>query len=188
MKFKLINLFGIIAICIQPLLSDVFNKMNPDQICVAYKTTKGMFFLSEVEVVGINCNAQFKKSNTSTHVIIPVEKFDSSNSKRDSEVALILGGSKKMPLRFEFLIPKNSKQDTIPATISGKLFIKDSPKDITLNLSQEQGKIRFSVQTKFSTLGIKVESVGPGGLIAEPKDELTLYGQISSKIIFEREN
>ena len=184
MNFKLIKLFFITAIFIQPLLSDVFEKMNPKQICVAYKTTKGMFYVSEVEVVGMNCNVQFQKSNTSIQVIIPVENFDSSNSKRDSEVALILGGSKKMPLRFELLIPKNSKQETI----SGKLFIKDSPKDITLNLFQEQNKIRFSVQTKFSTLGITVESVGPGGLIAKPKDELTLYGQVPSNIIFEKEN
>ncbi|MBE7411537.1 MAG: hypothetical protein L6Q54_08760 [Leptospiraceae bacterium] len=188
MKFKFTHFFSIMAICIQPLFSDVFNKMNSEQICVAYKTTKGMFFLSEVEVVGINCSVQLKRSDASIQVIIPVEKFDSSNSKRDSEVALILGGSKKTPLRFEFVIPKNSKQDTIPAAISGKLFIKDNPNDITLNLSQVQDKIRFSVQTKFSTLGVKVESVGPGGVIAKPRDELTLYGQVSSKIIFKKEN
>lgn len=187
MNFKFFSLVFAILFCIQPLLSDVFDKMNAEQTCVAYKTTKGMFYVSEVDVLGIQCNVPIKKSNSTIQVSIPVDKFNSGNSKRDSEVALILGDTEMIPLRFEASIPKEANPDSIPATLAGKLFIKNKPNDIILNLTKEQGVIRFSIQTKFSTLGLKVESVGPGGLIAKPMDDLYLYGQIPYKIIFDKE-
>jgi hypothetical protein len=178
----------ILLFLIQPLASDVFEILKSDQTCVGYKTTKGMFYITDVDVVSMNCNVQFIKSNSSIQVLIPVDKFDSGNFKRDSEVAILLGDSQKIPIRFEIQIPNGVKIDSIPEKILGKLFIKESQKDITLELSKKSGYIRFQVYTKFSTLGVTVDSVGPGGLIAKPKDELILFGQISEKLIFESEN
>lgn len=181
-KLLLLILFGISS----SLLANVFDQFNSNQVCVAYKTTKGMFYLADVDVVGINCSVKVEIRSDKTMIVsIPVQKFNSDNSKRDSEVAIILGGSDLTPLRFEMQIPKDSNLDSIPSTITGKLYINGNANSVTLHLSKTSSTIRFQVKTKFSTLGIKVESVGPGGLIAKPKDDLFLYGQIPSKLIFE---
>lgn len=173
-------------ISITSLQADVYNQLKSDTPCVAYQTTKGMFYVSNVDVVGINCSVILVKTNNNIQVTIPVAKFDSGNSKRDSEVAVIIGGADFTPLRFEAKLPVDLKKNEIPPTIIGKLFIKGNENAVTLHLSQSSSLIRFKVVTKFSTLGVRVNSVGPGGLIAEPQDDLILYGQIPMSLIFEK--
>lgn len=171
---------------INSIQANVYSQLKSDTPCVAYQTTKGMFYVSNVDVVGINCSVTLAKTNNNIQVTIPVAKFDSGNSKRDSEVAVIIGGANLAALRFEAMLPVNLKKNEIPPTINGKLFIKGKENIVTLNLSQSSSSIRFKVITKFSTLGVKVNPVGPGGLIAEPQDDLILYGQIPMSLIFEK--
>ena len=187
MKLFFITLVYFLGMNLQPLFSEVYDEMSSAKICVAYKTTKGMLYVSKVDVIGINCDVRIEKQTRKIRVLIPVEKFDSGHFKRDSEVAFLLGGSEKTPLEFELNLLKDPSPSSVPEKVTGRLWINKSPKDVTLQLSKTSDAIRFVVPTKFSELGVRVDPVGPGGLIAKPQDELVLYGQIPNVLLFKTE-
>ncbi|MCZ8157914.1 MAG: hypothetical protein O9264_17470 [Leptospira sp.] len=166
--------------------TDVFSKMSAEKICVAYETTKGMFFVTNVNVIGINCSVTIEKSEKMIRIIIPVSEFDSGLAKRDSEVSFLLGGPSLVPMRYEFSLPKDIQNSARPI-INGNLYIKEIPNSVILNLSKKENVTQFQFNTKFSTLGVKVNSVGPGGIIANPTDDLIIYGQVPNNLISKSE-
>lgn len=154
--------------------------------CVAYQTTKGMFVFFDVILLGKNCQVEIKLETDAegkkVRVVIqvPVNGFRSDNDNRDEDVAKILGGEKLQPIRFESsYLTKEEVQKILraaPPRLNGNLYIKGLPKGVVFTLEVKKKTITAQLETTFSMMGVKVPTVGPGGLIAKPREKLTLLG------------
>jgi len=152
-----------------------------DKTCVGYKTTKEMFFVANVDVVGTNCEITMEKAEPGKiQVSIPVEKFDSGVSARDEHVAEILGGKELKPVMFESPIPGDQEISGDSYVARGVLIIQDRryPMEVTF-VKESDETFTFEVTTKLSLLEVVVPKVGLG-LIAVPSDDITLYGRVFS--------
>ncbi|MBF0350442.1 MAG: YceI family protein [SAR324 cluster bacterium] len=156
--------------------------------CVAYRTEKEMFFMANVEVIGKNCQVDFKsqwsdqKDQVTFEVTVPIHSFDSDNSKRDTEVSEILNADKYPHLRFTSASLSVDELKTIGETgkgevagileFAGSSFPIKFPLTIstTANISLIEGKL----VTSFSTFKISPPRVGIGGMIADTKDYLEI--------------
>ncbi|MBF0239596.1 MAG: YceI family protein [SAR324 cluster bacterium] len=156
--------------------------------CVAYRTEKEMFFMANVEVIGKNCQVDFKsqwsdqKDQVTFEVTVPIHSFDSDNSNRDSEVSEILHADKYPHLRFTSASLSVDELKTIGETGTGEIagilefagssFPIKFPLTIstTANISLIEGKL----VTSFSTFKISPPRVGIGGMIADTKDYLEI--------------
>ncbi|MDH5752486.1 MAG: YceI family protein [Deltaproteobacteria bacterium] len=160
--------------------------------CVAYSAVKEMFVMFDVTVLGRNCMAEGRIENASAPeggrfvADIPVEGFDSGSGKRDGHVADLLGGPSREPMRFESEPLKPELIKSLLAgqsgEISGMLSIKGKRSPVRFHelRVERDGQaliLKARGKTTFNALGLKVPSVGPGGIIAEPGDELELLVQ-----------
>jgi len=160
--------------------------------CVAYHTVKGMFLFFDAEVLGKNCQLEAELSMDAAEdrfrlaLTIPVGQFNSQNNHRDEDIAEILGGGSKLPLLFlSDWAPRQWARNLLDGrteTISGVLVIANKEHPLTFHLRvPNQGPshlIQAWMSTTFSALGVTVPPVGPGGLIAAPRERLDLMAQL----------
>ena len=156
--------------------------------CVAYRTTKKMFFLFTVKVVGKSCDFQAKLDwskdgkDIRLLLVLHTDKFESGINKRDRHITEILGGNSNQDIRLDtgwikadyVMESANDKPIKIPAVlgVGGRKF------PIKVNVKVERnGFVTIAsgvIKTLFSNLQVKVPPVGPAGIIAQPSDQLDL--------------
>lgn len=157
----------------------ILSELPKGKDCVAYKATKGMFWVADVDVVGVNCaiRVTVRETETDRHltVSIPVKRFDSGLGARDEHVAEILGGPNLQPMSFSAVLPKN---DEDAYKVVGALSISGQSRQLPIELERvdKTDQWTFVVRTRFGALGLKPPSVGVGGVIAEAQDGLVLFG------------
>lgn len=149
------------------------------QRCVGYRTIKGMLWFADAEVVGTACGAPIaiaqEAHGRTLRVTLPT-RFDSGNGRRDAHVAELLGSE----LAYEAAMPERPAAE-LPETIelAGTLVVQGRRVPLPVALRRlSGGDYGFSVSTTFSALGVDVPPVGPGGMVARPRDDLTLFGRI----------
>mgnify|MGYP001564014559 FL=1 len=156
-----------------------------------------MLFVVESEIVGKNSNVsvrvlQTSNDNFSINVNIPIDKFDSGNSKRDKNVAEILQQEKNPNLIFQSDTMDRDdwqnfwKQEEFPLT--GTLRIGDNSYPLTIHINTtmvDTMKVISGIYIgKFTQFGLEVPKVGPMGIIANATDYLELHFHfVVSKII-----
>ena len=154
--------------------------------CVAWKTKKTMFLVSDEEPVGKNCKitVSAKKDSTGTQILmsIPIKAFDSGEPDRDSEVFLILMGKESPDLKF---VSNRLGNNSLEQMKAGKLMsvpgqLKIGKKSFPISF-QSKGKMQGSkvffigkAKTTFSKLGMEPPSVA-AGLVASVDDYLELH-------------
>ncbi|MEM8484854.1 MAG: YceI family protein [Bacteroidota bacterium] len=163
-----------------------------DEHGVAYCTTKGTLFKRNAVVVGKNLDIAARLTWSATadqaqvEVAVPVRSFRSGSKKRDKHVAEILGAPEHARIHFrtEWLDADMLCESVVQQNwmLPGSLELKGIrfPVDFNLQFSSATSIpiVKGSLQTTFSTLSIEVPSVGPGGMIARPHDDLQLFVQL----------
>ena len=165
-----------------------------DEHCLAYKTEKSMFFFAGIEVIGKSCDVQAEihwqdsEEQAQVEVSVPVSSFDSGNSLRDGDIPEILRAELTPEIRFiSNWLSRTDMQKMLEnqsADVSGMLEVAGNtfPVKFTLNFT-DQGAfylIEGKLITSFSELKVEVPTVGPGGLLAEPRDYLELLVHLRS--------
>jgi hypothetical protein len=160
---------------------------EPGDHCVAYRTSKGIFFAFDAEVIGRNCQATASLVPSAVGVgprivvEVPIKGFKSGNFLRDRSVRDILGAKTQPDLRFtsspidaEALrndIARRDLQVSGVLTINGKDFPLEFPLEI---VEHEKGLlVKGRLPTTFATFDVQVPTVA-GGLIARPHESLEL--------------
>ncbi|MBC8220796.1 MAG: YceI family protein [Proteobacteria bacterium] len=170
------------------------NVFAPDEHCLAYKTEKSMFFFDGVEVIGKSCEVkaeirwQDSTEQAQVEVSVPVTSLDSANSFRDGEMPEILKAELSPNIRFiSNWLSRTDMQKMLEnqsADFSGMLEVAGNTFPVKFALSfKDQGAfylIEGKLITSFSELKVEVPTVGPGGLLAEPRDYLELLVHLRS--------
>ena len=159
---------------------------EPGDHCVAYRTIKGMWFGSEVEVVGRSCEVSAKlvaTEDAGSHVVVsvPIESLRSGNILRNGSVADLLGVKVQPDLRFTSdPIDVAALRDDIARgsfVLPGTLHLgeKPYPVDFPLTIVEHDGRriVEGRLETTFAAFDVEVPTV-LGGLIAKPHEELEL--------------
>jgi hypothetical protein len=158
----------------------------PDEHCVAYRTMKEMFWALDVEVVGKSCavTAALVESADGSRITaaVPVNSLDSDNGRRDRQVAEILGGEAHPELSFRSApidiaalragLPSGSFEIAGTLALDGREYAVEFP----LALSERDGRLFVSgeLETTFAALGVEIPTVGPGGAIAAPGEDVEI--------------
>jgi polyisoprenoid-binding protein YceI len=170
------------------------NVFAPDEHCLAYKTDKTMFFFAGVGVIGKSCEVkaemrwQDSAEQAQVEVSVPVTSFDSGNSLRDGDIPEILRAELTPEIRFiSNWLSRTDMQKMLEnqsADVSGMLEVAGNTFPVKFTLSfTDQGEfflIEGKLITSFSELKVEVPTVGPGGLLAEPRDYLELLVHLRS--------
>ena len=165
-----------------------------DEHCLAYKTEKSMFFFAGFEVIGKSCDVQAEihwqdsEEQAQVEVSVPVSSFDSGNSLRDGDIPEILRAELTPEIRFiSNWLSRTDMQKMLEnqsADFSGMLEVAGNTFPVKFTLSfTDQGEfflIEGKLITSFSELKVEVPTVGPGGLLAEPRDYLELLVHLRS--------
>ena len=165
-----------------------------DEHCLAYKTEKSMFFFAGFEVIGKSCDVQAEihwqdsEEQAQVEVSVPVSSFDSGNSLRDGDIPEILRAELTPEIRFiSNWLSRTDMQKMLEnqsADFSGMLEVAGNTFPVKFALSfKDQGAfylIEGKLITSFSELKVEVPTVGPGGLLAEPRDYLELLVHLRS--------
>ena len=165
-----------------------------DEHCLAYKTEKSMFFFAGFEVIGKSCDVQAEihwqdsEEQAQVEVSVPVSSFDSGNSLRDGDIPEILRAELTPEIRFiSNWLSRTDMQKMLEnqsADVSGMLEVAGNTFPVKFTLSfKDQGAfylIEGKLITSFSELKVEVPTVGPGGLLAEPRDYLELLVHLRS--------
>jgi len=165
-----------------------------DEHCLAYKTEKTMFFFAGVGVIGKSCEVkaemrwQDSAEQAQVEVSVPVTSFDSGNSLRDGDIPEILRAELTPEIRFiSNWLSRTDMQKMLEnqsADVSGMLEVAGNTFPVKFTLSfTDQGEfflIEGKLITSFSELKVEVPTVGPGGLLAEPRDYLELLVHLRS--------
>lgn len=163
--------------------------------CVAWKTNKTLGLVKRVSPVGMNCNVTVKAvkkgKNYSAEVYVPIRSFQSGEKDRDKAVLDILKAKVNPNVVFKVdPLPLSSWQKMLKngsGPVRGKLYIGNQAKPLSTTAKvRKRGKnieVYGVVRTKFTTLGIKPPTVGPGGSIAKVDDYLELhFNLLSNKV------
>ncbi len=114
---------------------------------------------------------------------MPIQSLNSGSRKRDKHVAKILGAPEYASIHFRtewleagVLCERIAQRNWV---VPGNLVLKGThfPVDFELEFSAAASNLiaAGSLKTTFSRLGVEVPSVGPGGMIARPHDNLDLF-------------
>ena len=175
------TLFATAALAAAP--DDVF---VPEDHCVAYRTMKEMFWAFDVQVVGKSCavTAALVSSPEGDRIValVPVDSLDSNNGLRDDHVTEILGGEAHPDLRFRShpidLAVLRAELPSGSFEVAGTLAIADREYTVTfpLELSEHGGRhfVFGALETTFGALGVEIPTVGPGGMISEPGEDVEI--------------
>lgn len=159
--------------------------------CVAYKTKKTLALVKRVTVVGKSCKVKVKAlkkgAKYGAEVSVPIKSFDSKEKDRDKEVLNILKAKVQPDLLFKTdLLTKGQWEKMLKngrGAVKGKLMIAKKSYPLTAIVKVKKGGTELSgnLVTKFSKVGVKPPSVGPGGSIAKADDYLELHFNFTSK-------
>jgi polyisoprenoid-binding protein YceI len=155
--------------------------------CVAYRTTKRAFF-REVTVVGRSCDVSaaivWEPDGVMAHieVDVPVRSLSSGSGRRDRDVRRILEAEAHPRIRFrsdpvasEWLRRASGTGDW---RLAGTLEIAGRQRSAAFELAtvRELDHLRIDAvfATTFAALGVVVPRVGPGGIIADPGEDVEL--------------
>jgi len=155
---------------------------------VAWVTKKRMFVFQNVEPMGLNSSVRvtLNESQKTVSIQIPINKFDSGEPDRDTEVVKILKGDAQPDLLFTSDpisedLQKNILQDHSVGRLGGKLQIGGKAFPVSFEVKKgKEGQLEFldgELRTTFTAFDIEPPSVA-GGLVAKVKDELTLRFRI----------
>jgi hypothetical protein len=169
------------------------NLFNANEHCVAWKTSKRMFLVSNSSPIGKNCGIETEalkiKSDFQLKGIVPVGKFDSGEPSRDSEVEIMLGGELHPNIIIEsepLSLGKLKQLLKEEQLVNGFLTVKGKKNPISIKikaLQTDKEIIYFgSMKTSFSSLGVEPISV-VGGVVAKVQDELELLFQFQKSKI-----
>ena len=166
------------------------------QHCVAWKTKKTLAMVKRVEPVGTNCSATIKALKVgdkySAEITVPIAAFNSGEKDRDKEVLKILQANVAPNLVFTVdPLPASTWQTMLSkgsGPVRGKLSIAGKTYNLTatakVRKSGSKVEVYGMIVTKYSDLGIKPPSVGPGGSIAKVDDYLELhFNFLSDKVL-----
>lgn len=151
--------------------------------CVAYSTEKTMFLMKDVRVVGKNCDIEASMQGGSITIKVPLNKFDSGDSRRDEHVAEILKGDIRDHLLFVsdpvISLAKAKEGDLI--AIKGKLTIGNEEFPIETNGvvvgNGDNRSVAGSIKTAFANFGMEPPTVA-GGIVADVHEGLNLHYRI----------
>ena len=163
--------------------------------CLAYKTEKTVFFFfDEIEVIGKSCEvtAEMRWNDSGeqaqVEVSVPVTSFDSGNFVRDSDISEILRAELTPNIRFisnwlsrtelQKMLENQKTEVSGNLEVAGNSFLVNFP--LNSNVQGEFILIEGQLITSFSAIKVEVPTVGPGGLLAEPKDFLELLVHLRS--------
>lgn len=164
----------------------------PEDHCLAYKAEKEMFFFANVDVIGKSCDVKseirWNGSQAQVVVSVPVTSFDSDSGDRDEEVVIILKNDITPNIKFvsEWLDQASLKKllDSKGTKIAGQLEVAGNTFPVTFEMTtSKQGDfylIEGKLISSFTKYKVVVPTVGPGGLIAEPKDYVELLVHLRS--------
>lgn len=156
-------------------------------VCVRWTAVKTVGFVSDVTVVGKNCQAKIKVESldpekSRARITIPADQFDSGNAKRDGEVAQLLGqGMPQGEIVFETdEIKVGSAWSGLKPgfEIPGVIEISSGKHRIIFKISSVTSEFISAEWTgKLSELNLERPRV-LGGVIANVHDSITLGIQI----------
>jgi hypothetical protein len=160
-----------------------------DGHCVAWKARKRMFLVQNVEPVGTNCQITSRVVTVAdgeyAELRIPVMGFDSGNSMRDKDVAMMLGAAGKSDIVVRTLtVPKGGLQemwDTGGGILKSEIEIagRKVPVEVSFKVFKE-GDVsvaRGTLTTTFGYHGLTAPSVA-GGLVTKVDEQIQLHYQL----------
>ncbi len=167
---------------------------SADEHCLAYRTSKKMFFFADVEVVGKSCDFSVLMQWSETprqarvQVRVPVSSLDSDNSLRDESVIEILDAERFPEIIFvsEWMTEKSwqEKLSSGKGTVFGTLDVggKPHPVNFSVVFSDQPGyiSIRARLKTTFSAFDLEVPTIRPGGMLADISEDLELLAGLRS--------
>ena len=164
-----------------------------DEHCLAYYTTKTMFFFADVEVIGKSCEVTAEMhwnasgQQAQVEVSVPASSLKSGIDLRDEDMPEILKADLTPNIRFvsEWLGKSVLLKmlDNQQSEVSGDLEVAGGkfPVKFALIFTKQPGYVLIEgrYKTIFSALKIVVPAV-VGGLIADPHDDLELLVHLRS--------
>lgn len=183
-KILVLGIAGAALIAASAIFARGASKVIPaNKHCVAYTTDKTMFFMANVSVVGMNCDISSQLDSAGLTINVPIKSFDSDSSGRDDHVAEILRVKQSPDLVFEVpgmtagKIRQGLKNGSME--IQGTLKVGNKKYPVTSTAVFVDGKSASGViKTSYSHFDIETPNVGPGGMIADLKDEIYLHYNI----------
>jgi hypothetical protein len=181
------------AVIVAALLGPLALAASDEQVfgakdhCVAYRTTKDMFFGMDVEVIGRSCDVTASLMKTAAGseprivVTVPAKSFKSGNIMRNRTVSDLLGAKVQPDLLFTSspLDAESLRADVDRGhfVLSGTLTLggRDYPIDFPLELVEQAGGryVKGHLETTVEAFEGEVPTVA-FGLIASPHEELEL--------------
>ena len=172
---------------------------SPEEHCLAYKTEKTVFFFfDEVEVIGKSCEVTAKilwndsEKQAQVEVRVPVTSLDSGNSFRDNDISGILRAELIPNILFisnwlsradlQKMLEKQTIEVSGDLEVAGNTFPVKFP--LNFNVLDDFILIESQLITSFSALKVEVPTVGLGGILAEPGDNLELLVHLRSDKFF----
>ncbi len=160
--------------------------------CVAWKTNKTLGLVKRATAVGTSCNVTVKAikkgGQLGAEVSVPIASFDSKEKKRDAEVLKILDASKQPNVIFKTAMLSPAQWQKMLSNgsgpVKGTLYIgkRAYPQTTVVKVKKAGSNVVVNgvLVTKFTKLGIKPPTVGPGGSIAKVDDYVELHFSFNS--------
>jgi hypothetical protein len=178
---------GLSLLCTIAFAAEPEEVFDGDDHCVAYRTSKGMLFSSDTEVLGRSCEvtaslvAGEPAGEVRIVVSLPVKSLDSDNFMRDRTVADLLGADVQPDLLFTSSpIEVATLRDDVDRgqfVLSGTLARggKDYPIEFPLQLVPRGGRhyVVGRLESSFEAFEVEVPTIA-FGLIARPHEKLEL--------------
>jgi len=155
----------------------------PDDHCVAYWTSKRVMLVRTVGVIGTNCAVTARvrwrgDGSAAVEVVVPADGFDSGNGRRDRDVARILDAARHPEIRFGAGPLRASQVQRLEAgqhvLIPGYLEVAGGRHAVEFAVRIDGRVVTGEARTTFAALGLEVDRVGPGGMVADPDQDVAL--------------
>jgi polyisoprenoid-binding protein YceI len=171
-------------------------EFDPGAHCVAYKVEKVVFFFSKSPVIGRNCDisAQVLPEVGGLYhieVVIPVRSFNSGDTDRDKDVAVILKSDQKPEMTFKSKAMTAEQWKALFAKgdfdISGELSIGNKSYPLTLHSKysgkEDMAEVDGTGRVRFEDFELSPPKV-VGGVVAKAKPDIELHFHLlSSRIL-----
>lgn len=167
--------------------------------CLAYRASRTLFFVIDIEVIGKSCQINSKihwtaeKDKMLFDIRVPISSLDSGIGRRDKSIFRILKINQYPDIRFiTALIPLTALHQAFEIggmPISGNLEVagKSFPVTFLLRIVKRSEKIiiKGKLVTTFSNLEVVLPLVGPWGVLEDPIDYLEILVHLQLDRIFE---
>jgi polyisoprenoid-binding protein YceI len=156
---------------------------SADDHCVAYWTSKRVMLVRTVGVIGKNCDVaarlHWRDDDAATvEVVVRADRFDSGNARRDRDVARILDAARNPEIRFGAGPIRAGEVRRLEAgnrvAVPGYLEVAGRRHAVEFAVRLQGDVVSGEARTTFAALGLEVDRVGPGGMVADPAEDLAL--------------